>query len=92
MSSAAEKKERIAREKQIEEWLRQQEKVLEGSITAKPTDSRLEAIQEAADEADLVVMSAKESSGVGRFIFGSLVDSVAEKLRKTLIVVYNTGK
>jgi CO dehydrogenase nickel-insertion accessory protein CooC1 len=52
----------------------------------------VDAIEAAAGDADVVVMAAGETSGVERILFGSLVDSVAAKVRKTLIVVYNAGK
>ncbi len=96
MPSEAGAKEIIAAERQIEEWLQQQGKLLgyqyNITIMAIPTDSRLDMIEEAAREADIVVIGAQETSGVGRILFGSLVDSVAANLRKTLIIVYNAGK
>jgi Kef-type K+ transport system membrane component KefB/nucleotide-binding universal stress UspA family protein len=96
MPSEAGAKEIISGEHQIEEWLQQQGE-LHGfqhnvTIMAIPTDSRLDMIEEAAREADIVVIGAQETSGVGRILFGSLVDSVAANLRKTLIIVYNAGK
>lgn len=92
MSSTAEKKDILAREKQISTWLQQQGDHLTMSIRAVAAESRLDAILEAAENADMVVMAAKETSGMERILFGSLVNSVAGKIRKTLIVVYNAGK
>jgi Kef-type K+ transport system membrane component KefB/nucleotide-binding universal stress UspA family protein len=96
MPSEAGAKEIIAGERQIEEWLQQHGQLLgyqhNVTIMAIPTDSRLDMIEEAAREADIVVIGAQETSGVGRMLFGSLVDSVAANLRKTLIIVYNAGK
>ncbi|WP_136805916.1 cation:proton antiporter [Desulfosediminicola flagellatus] len=92
MSSEAEPKDIIAREREIEEWLSKQQHQPTVSIMAVPTDSRLDMIIESAEEADLVVMGSRQTSNMARILFGSLVDSVAAKLRKTLIVVYNAGK
>lgn len=92
MSSEAEPKDIITREREIEEWLSKQQHKPSVSIMAVPTDSRLDMIIESAEEADLVVMGSRQTSNMTRFLFGSLVDSVAAKLRKTLIVVYNAGK
>lgn len=92
MASTAEEKEREAREKQIGEWLGQQQNGLRGTVRAVAADSRLDAIEEAAADADVVVMAARQTSGVERILFGSLVDSVAARVRKTLIVVHNRGK
>ncbi len=92
MSSAAEPKDILAREKEIAEWLSRQHHTPTVSIMAIPTDSRVDMILQAADDADIVVMAANKTSNVARILFGSLVDSVTAKLRKTLIVVYNAGK
>jgi len=92
MPSEAEKKEITFREKEVADWLGKQPNGLRATIRATPADSRVDAIEEAAGDADVVVMAAGETSGVERILFGSLVDSVAAKVRKTLIVVYNAGK
>ncbi len=92
MSSTAEQKDIIDRENEIATWLQQQQNQLDVSIKAVPADSRLDVIMEAAEHADMVVMAAKKTNGMKRILFGSLVNSVAGKLHKTLIVVYNAGK
>lgn len=92
MSSQAEPKDIIARERQIEEIIEKQHYNQNVTIMAVPTESRLDMIHEASLDADIVVMGARETSNMERILFGSLVDSVAAKLRKTLIVVYNAGK
>lgn len=92
LSSNAEPKEISARTRQLGQWLAAQPFPLRASVSAVAADSRVDAIDEAARHTDVVVMAAKETSGVERFLFGSLVDSVAARLRKTLIVVHNTGK
>lgn len=90
--SETEDKEIALREQEVADWLAQQANGLRGAIRALPADSRVDAIEAAAGDADVVVMAAGETSGVERILFGSLVDSVAAKVRKTLIVVYNAGK
>lgn len=92
MSSAAEEKEINAQEKKIADWLDRQHNGLRASIKAVPTDSRLDSIEKEAEKADMVVMAAQKATGVERILFGSLVDSVAARVRKTLIVVHNVGK
>lgn len=92
MSSTAEEKDIIAKEKEIGGWLKNTRHNLKATIQALPAHSRVNMIIEAAENADLVVMGANETSSVERILFGSLVDSVAANLRKTLIVVYNAGK
>ena len=53
----------------------------------------MKTIIEAATDVDIVVMGAPQpGDGVTRFLFGSLADSVAKQLQKTLIVAYNAGK
>ena len=90
--SEADEKEIRFREEEVVAWLEEQPHELRATITVVPADSRVDAIEELAEDADVVVMAAGETSGVGRLLFGSLVDSVVAKVRKTLIVVYNAGK
>ncbi len=92
MSSTAEIKDVSKKEEDIRTWLKEHDSALDASIRAIPTQSRLDIIKEAADETDLIVMGAPQISGVERFIFGSLVDSVARQVQKTLIVIYNAEK
>ncbi len=92
MSSTAEQKDVRKKEKEIQAWLKKHDSALSASIHAIPTAARLEIIKEAATTADLIIMGAPQISGVERFLFGSLVDSVARQIKKTLIVIYNAGK
>jgi nucleotide-binding universal stress UspA family protein len=52
------------------------------------SDARQESIHEAAQEHDLVVMSASNRSPVRRLIFGSLAESVAKDCKKTILIVH----
>jgi len=92
LPSSVEQGEITAHEQAITDWLHQQHDTLRSVIKVVPTDSRLEAIDTVAKEMDVVVMAAGESSGVERILFGSLVDSVAAKVRKTLLVIHNSSK
>ncbi len=92
MSSTAETKDVSKKEEDIRTWLKEHDSALDASIRAVPTQSRLDIIKKAADEADLIVMGAPQISGVERFLFGSLVDSVASQVQKTLMVIYNAEK
>ncbi len=92
MSSTAEQKDVIKMEEEIQVWLKEHDSELSAFIKAIPTASRLEIIDQAAKEADLIVMGAPQISEVERFLFGSLVDSVARQVEKTLIVIYNAEK
>ncbi|WP_419175874.1 cation:proton antiporter [Desulfosediminicola sp.] len=86
-----EDKEILTMEECILSWLNEQSPPINAMVQAVPTDSRIEVIAKAAEDADLVVMSAKERSGLRRMFLGSLVDSVAARVQKTLIVVHNGG-
>ncbi len=92
MSSTAESNDVEKMEKEIQRWLIEHDTSLSPEINAVPTASRLEIIYEAAKESDLIVMGTPQLSGVERFLFGSLVDSVARQVEKTLIVIYNAEK
>lgn len=76
----------------IQAWLKKQPDQLTLSVKSVPTDSRVECIQQEAEEHDIVVMGAIRARGVRKFFFGSLVDSLAKELKKPLIVVYDAQK
>jgi len=61
-------------------------------VKSVPTDSRVECIQQEAEEHDIVVMGAIRAKGVRKFFFGSLADSLAKELKKPFIVVYDAKK
>lgn len=90
LSSTADDQECKEITRQTYEWLQQKGHKLSARVEAVPTEARLDLIEQAAQNADLVIMHGTEAGGMKKFMFGSLVDSVSVKLRKTLIVVYNT--
>lgn len=92
MSSTAEEEGIRSKELELHEWLEERGVPLSASVCVIPTESRLQIIFQAADDADIVVMGTREMSGMERFLFGSLTDTLAAKLSKTLIVVYNASK
>ena len=91
-SSTDEEKEVRGQEQELSDWLQHNAPQLQMQVEVTITHSRLEVIRRAARDADLLIMHGMESSGVEKFLFGSLVDSVSMKIPKTLIVIYNTGK
>ncbi len=76
----------------VSAWLKKQTDQLDISVKSVPTDSRVECIQEEAEQHDIVVMGAIRAKGVRKFFFGSLADSLAKKLTKPFIVVYDASK
>lgn len=92
MSSTAQPRDLVEKEKEIKEWLEQFENPLNIDVTAIPTESRFDIINQHANDTDIIVMIAEQKSGVQRILFGSLVDSVARRIKKTLIVLYNSEK
>lgn len=53
------------------------------------TEARLESIVQAVASHDLVVMTSTLSQGLGRIIFGSLAESVAQRCGKPMLIVYS---
>lgn len=91
-SSTAEANDLMVKEREIKDWLKLQPIHIKASIKAVATQARVATVVEAAAEADLVVMGTPYLHGIHRFLFGSLADSIARKLQKTFIVVYNADK
>ncbi len=54
---------------------------------AQPTDSRLEAILEAARDHDVIVMGLDRSTRLRRVLFGSLAEEVAVNCRRPILLV-----
>ncbi|MDD2462975.1 MAG: cation:proton antiporter [Desulfobulbus sp.] len=77
---------------QIYNWLDRRPQPLMISVKSVPTDARVKAIQEEAEDHDIVVMGAIRAKGVRKFFFGSLADSLSRELRKPLMVVYDAQK
>jgi len=92
LSSTTEQQEAEKKELELTTWLDEHAAHLEGEVEPVIADSRLDAIEEAAHNADLLIMHGVPASGVEKFLFGSLVDSVSVKINKTLLVVYNVDK
>lgn len=92
MSSTAERTHIRQQERKLHSWLEKHESQLKPSIKAIPTQSRLDTIKRGAEDADLIVMGAPQISEVERLLFGSLVDSVARQIQKTLIIIHNAEK
>jgi len=81
-----------AKTEQIYGWLDRRPHQLMISVKSIPTDARVQTIQEEAENHDIVVMGAIRTTGVRKFFFGSLADSLSRELRKPLIVVYDAEK
>ncbi len=77
---------------QIYDWLDRRPQQVTITVQAVPTDARVHTIQQEAEQYDLVVMGAIRTTGVRKFFFGSLADTLAKELRKPLIVVYDAKK
>ena len=91
LSSTTDQVEADKKEALLAAWLEDNVPHLVIETEAVITHSRLEVIEFASHHADLLIMHGARASGVEKFLFGSLVDSVSVKVSKTLIVVYNTG-
>ena len=92
MGSDADQQHIDANTDETNNWLQQQPEQLDIAVKSLPTDARVKAIQQEAEEHDLVVMGAIRANGVRKFFFGSLADSLSKKLKKPLIVVYDSRK
>lgn len=83
-------KEVKQQEQKLQDWMEHNARHLTARVEPVITHSRLDEINRAAKETDLIIMHGKKAGGMEKFLFGSLVDSVSVKVQKTLIVVYNT--
>ncbi len=92
LSSTTRQQEAEKKERELTSWLEENAAELEMEVEPVITHSRLEVIEDAAQHADLLIMHGTPASRVGKFLFGSLVDSVSVRIRKTLLVVYNGEK
>lgn len=84
-------KEVTKQEQQLRDWMKQNARHLTVRVEPVITHSRLDEINRAAQDADLIIMLGKKAGGMEKFLFGSLVDSVSVKVQRTLIVIYNTA-
>jgi len=92
MSSDASPETIETKTEQIYDWLDRRPQQVTITVKSVPTDARVMTIQQEAEEHDIVVMGAIRPSGVRKFFFGSLADSLSRELRKPLIVVYDAKK
>ncbi len=69
-------------------WLAGQKQRVNVSVTVVATDTRVEAILEEAENCDLVVIGATRSMPIQKIFFGSLAETVGNKLKKSMLIVY----
>lgn len=69
-------------------WLAGQEQKVSVSVAVVKTDSRVEAILAESEACDLVVIGATRELAIQKFFFGSLAETLAKKIQKTLLIVY----
>jgi len=72
-------------------WLAGQEQKVNVSVKVVATDARVEAILTESEECDLVVIGATRELAIKTFFFGSLAETVAKKIQKTMLIVYMQG-
>ncbi|HIP82633.1 MAG TPA: hypothetical protein EYH36_01335 [Desulfocapsa sulfexigens] len=72
-------------------WLAEQDQKVNVSVKVVATDARVEAILIASEECDLVVIGATRELAIKTFFFGSLAETVAKKIQKTMLIVYMQG-
>jgi Kef-type K+ transport system membrane component KefB len=77
-----------AKEEEIKKWLGKQERNVNLSIKLLATDARVDAILEESAEYDLLVMGATRSKAITKFFFGSLAESVTQKVQRSMLIVY----
>ena len=81
-----------AKEEEIKQWLGKQEQNVNVSVKLLATDARVDAILEESEEYDLLVMGATRSKALTKFFFGSLAESVTQKVQKNMLIVYMPDK
>lgn len=78
----------LQKEQELDNWLASRDEQVDLRVRVIATDARLEAIQEAADSFDLVVMGASRKNALKKLFFGSLADAVVKRLQKNMLIVY----
>jgi Kef-type K+ transport system membrane component KefB/nucleotide-binding universal stress UspA family protein len=73
-------------------WLAEQEQKVNVSVNVVATDARVEAILTESEKCDLVVIGATRELAIKKFFFGSLAETLAKKIQKTLLIVYMQGE
>ena len=77
----------LQKEQELNDWLHSRKEHVELKVRVMATDARLEAIQEAADSFDLVVMGASRKNALEKLFFGSLADAVVKRIQKNMLIV-----
>lgn len=76
------------KKEELNDWLEMQSDKLELEVQVVATDSRVDAIEKAAENVDLVVMGSSRKNAIRKFLFGSLADTVVKRLQRNMLVVY----
>jgi Kef-type K+ transport system membrane component KefB/nucleotide-binding universal stress UspA family protein len=76
------------KEEELAGWLEEQQEKVDVNVKVIATDARIEAIQDAAESFNLVVMGASRKNALKKFFFGSLADAVVKKVQKNMLIVY----
>lgn len=60
--------------------------VATGAIEA--TEARVDTVKRFAENADLLLMSAPDTNGLSKLFFGSLMERIADSVKRNMIIVY----
>lgn len=81
-----------AKEEELNSWIAEQKQKVDLSVKILATDARVEAVLKESENFDLVVMGATRTKAIKKFFFGSLAETVAKKLQKSMLIVYMRGE
>lgn len=76
------------KEEELLGWLKKQKEAVDVKVSVIATDARLQAIQETAENFDLLVMGASRKNALEKIFFGSLADAVVKTVQKNMLIVY----
>lgn len=76
------------KEEKLTDWLAGQPEKVDVKIKVVATDARIQTIQDAAENIDLVVMGASRKNALEKFFFGSLADAAVKNVKKNMLIVY----
>jgi len=74
-------------EERLHQWIENEDLAPFVRCRAVATEARLEAIVTEAEQHDLIVMAASQTSGLRRLFIGSLAEDVSKKCRKPMLIV-----
>ncbi|MBC8319049.1 MAG: cation:proton antiporter [Desulfobulbaceae bacterium] len=74
---------------ELAQWTREHDIAMSAGFDVICTDARQETIVAEANNHDLLVMGASRKSALQKLFFGSLAETVAQKCRKPLLIVYH---